>query len=139
MAAQSTDAEDAALSLTLAVVASSPGPLLLLDGDLNIVAASDSFSTTFEVDAADAVGGRLSSLGAGEWDVPQLGSLLAATRSGAAKIGAYEMDLKRPGLAMRNVVVHAQRLVYLDLENVRVLMAVTDVTAISTRTFSRSR
>jgi len=124
----STDSEEAALSLTMAVVASSPGPLLLLDGDLNIVAASDSFSTTFDVDAAAAIGSGLSSLGAGEWDAPQLGSLLAATRSGAAKIGAYEMDLKRPGLAMRSVVIHAQRLVYLDLENVRVLMAVTDVT-----------
>jgi hypothetical protein len=39
--------EEAALSLTMAVVGSSPGPLLLLDGDFNVVAASASFDSTF--------------------------------------------------------------------------------------------
>jgi two-component sensor histidine kinase len=129
MAAQTpTHSEEAALSLTMAVVASSPGPLLLLDGDLNVVAASTSFSSAFEVDQASMPGRALSSLGAGEWHVPQLRSLLDATLSGAAKIEAYEMDLKRPGRDDRHLVIHAQRLVYLDLENHRLLMAVSDVT-----------
>jgi len=48
--------------------------------------------------------------------------------AGTAKIEAYEMDLKRSGRPTRSLVIHAQKLVYLDLENVRVLMAVTDVT-----------
>jgi two-component system, sensor histidine kinase PdtaS len=120
--------EDAALSLAMAVVASSPGPLLLLDGDLNIVAASTSFSFAFEIAAEHAVGRPLTSLGAGEWDMPQLRSLLDAAVSDAASIEAGEMDLTRPGQAPRRVIVHAQRLVYLDLENPRLLMAVSDVT-----------
>jgi two-component system, sensor histidine kinase PdtaS len=129
MAAQPpTYSEEAALSLTMAVVAASPGPLLLLDGDLNIVAASASFCQAFEVDVADAHGCPLSGLGAGEWNAPQLRSLLNATLSGAAKIEAYEMDLRRPGQPTRRLVIHAQRLVYLDLENLRLLMAVCDVT-----------
>ncbi len=129
MAAQTpTHSEETALSLTMAVVASSPGPLLLLDGDLNVVAASESFSSAFEIDPASTAGRALSSLGAGEWHVPQLQSLLDATLSGAAKIEAYEMDLKRPGQADRRLVIHAQRLVYLDMENQRLLIAVTDVT-----------
>lgn len=129
MAAQTpTHSEDAALSLTMAVVGSSPGPLLLLDGDLNIIVASAPFYITFDVDSANAPGSPLSSLGAGEWDVPQLRSLLDMTLSGAASIEAYEMDLKRPGQGDRRLVIHAQRLAYLDLENARVLVAVTDVT-----------
>lgn len=127
-ARSSTYSEDAALSLTLAIVGSSPGPLLLLDGDLNIVAASASFSNVFDVDAASATGRPLSSLGAGEWAIPRLRSLLDATLSGAAKIEAYEVDLKRPGRGTRQLVVHAQQLVYLDLENRRLLLAVSDVT-----------
>src|SRR5579859_4583272 len=79
-----TQSEEAALSLTMAVVASSPGPLLLLDGDLNIVAASASFSDAFDLDLAEAPGRPLSSLGAGEWNRPQLRALLKATASGAA-------------------------------------------------------
>jgi hypothetical protein len=124
----STDSEETALSLTMAVVNSSPGPLLLLDGGLNIIAASASFSATFEIDAATVPGRPLSSLGGGEWDVPQLKSLLSAVASGAAKIEAYEMDLNRAGQAARRLIVHAQRLVYLDLEHLRILMAVSDVT-----------
>jgi two-component sensor histidine kinase len=112
----------------MAVVASSPGPLLLLDGELNVIAASTSFSHAFDIDAASAPGRPLSCLGGGEWDVPQLRSLLDATVSGAANIEAYEMDLHRPGRAPRRLVIHVQRLVYLDLENLRLLMAVTDVT-----------
>ncbi|MDB5425083.1 MAG: histidine kinase [Phenylobacterium sp.] len=112
----------------MAVVASSPGPLLMLDGDLNVIAASESFSQAFEIDPACAPGRTLSCLGGGEWDVPQLRSLLAATLSGAAKIEAYEMDLKRPGQGPRHLVIHAQRLVYLDEGQPRLLMAVTDVT-----------
>ena len=129
MAAQIlTQSEEAAVSLTMAVVASSQGPLLLLDGNLDIVAVSNSFADAFEIDTAHAVGGQLSAMGAGEWSAPQLRSLLEATRSGAAKIEAYEMDLKRPGRPTRYLVIHAEKLVYLDLEKVRVLVAVTDVT-----------
>lgn len=129
MAAQPTTySEEAALSLAMAVVASSPGPLLLLDGGLNIVAASASFCTAFEIDPEDIAGRPLASLGDGEWGNPRLGSLLQTTMSGAAKIEAYEMDLKRSGQAPRSLMIHAQRLVYLDLENLRLLVAVSDVT-----------
>jgi len=125
----SSYSEDAALSLAMAVVTSSPGPLLLLDGDLNVIAASDSFSQAFGIDTVNAAGRHLSYLGGGEWDVPQLRSLLAATVSGAAKIEAYEMDLRPSGVGARQLVIHAQRLVYLDEGRPRLLVAVTDVTA----------
>jgi two-component sensor histidine kinase len=129
MAAQTpTYSEEAALSLTMAVVASSPGPLLLIDGDLKIVAASTSFCSAFEIDPQGMAGRLLSSVGNGEWDNPRLGSLLQTTVSGAAGIEAYEMDLQRPGQPRRSLLIHAQRLVYLDLENLRLLVAVSDVT-----------
>jgi two-component sensor histidine kinase len=120
--------DEAAISLSMAIVASSPGPLLLLDADLVVIAASASFSAAFDIDVASAPGHALSRLGDGEWDVPQLRSLLQATASGAAKIEAYEMDLTRRGQASRRLVIHAQRLVYQDVGNMRLLMAVTDVT-----------
>ncbi|WP_340646111.1 sensor histidine kinase [Phenylobacterium sp.] len=129
MAAQTPHStEQAALSLTLAVVTASPGPLLLLDGDLNIVAASRAFGEVFEIDVEAAAGGPLSGLGAGEWDRPRLLSLLAATASGAAPIDAHELVLQRPGHPPRSLVIHAQPLAYLDLDNPRLLVSVTDLT-----------
>ena len=80
----------------MAMVRLVAGPLLLLDGDLDFVAASDSFSEAFEIDRAHARRAVAVELAGGEWDIPQLRSLLRATVSGAAKIEAYEMDLSGP-------------------------------------------
>lgn len=119
--------DDAALSLTMAVVQSSPAPLLLLDGDLGVVAASASFCETFEI-TPPAPGASIFGFGGGEWNVSQLRSLLTATASGAAKVDAYEMDLRRPGQVPRRLVIQAQKLAYMDLEELRLLVAVSDVT-----------
>ena len=118
----------AAESLTLAVIASSNAPLLLLDGALKVLAASASFCSAFGISPDSVEDQALADLGAGEWDVPQLGSLLAATASGSAHVDAYEMDLRRVGLESRRLVVNARKLAYDDPNNVRLLVSVVDVT-----------
>jgi two-component sensor histidine kinase len=125
-----TAKEDAALSLTLAVVAASRGPLLLLDRDLRVLAASRSFCREFDLDPIGVAGITLFGLGNGEWDLPQLRSLLTGTAAGDTSIEAYEFDLKRPGLPIRRLSMNAQLLAYLDLDHVRVLVAIADVTAV---------
>jgi two-component sensor histidine kinase len=115
-------------TLALALVESSDVPILLLDGDLGVVAASASFCRAFHIDPLSASGRALFALGGGEWNVPQLRSLLTATLSGAAKLDAYEMDLKRAGRDPRRLVITAHRLVYGDPGAVRLLLTVSDVT-----------
>jgi two-component sensor histidine kinase len=119
--------EATAHSLMLAVISASDTPLVLLDSDLKIVAASASFCTAFGIDPGSLPGRRLSNLGDG-WDVPQLTSLLAATASGAAAIHRYEMDLKRNDSPTRLLVLNAQRLEYADKNQVRLTLAIADVT-----------
>jgi two-component sensor histidine kinase len=120
---------DAASSLALALVISSQAPLLLLDEGLVVIAASDSFCRIFEIAPAGATGVELSRLGAGEWNVPQLDSLLKATAAGDAAIDAYEMDLSREGKKTCRLVLNAHRLDYFDADTIRIVLAVTDVTA----------
>ena len=115
-------------TLALALVASSDVPILLLDGDLDVVAASASFARAFKIDPATINGRSLFALGTGEWDVPQLRSLLRVTLSGAAQVDAYEMDLKRPGHGERRLVITSHQLAYGDAAAVRLLLAVADVT-----------
>jgi two-component sensor histidine kinase len=128
VAAQSSRPETHALSLMLAVIASSRAPLVLMDGELKVIAASASFCRDFEVDPASAPGHRFPALGQGEWAAPQLTSLLEGTASGAAEVHAYEFDLKREGQAPRLLVMNAHKLDYDDKEQIRVLLAVADVT-----------
>ncbi len=113
---------------TLAVVMSSHEPLLFLSDDLRIIAASTSFCRAFEIDPASVTGRKLAELGQGEWAMPRLQSLLTATATGSARIDAYEIDLQRPNQKTRNLVVNARTLDDGDLEHIRLLLAITDVT-----------
>lgn len=114
--------------LTLALVAASNTPVLLLDGHLAVISASGSFCNAFDVDPAQVVGQPLVTLGHGEWNVPQLSFLLQATVSGRAAIDAYEMDLNRPGQETRRLVFHIRNLEYGDPGNIRLMVAVSDIT-----------
>jgi two-component sensor histidine kinase len=120
--------EDIAFSLTLAVVTASPAPLLLLDGRLVVVAASLSFCDVFGLAPAEVVGRPLYDLDAGEWDSPALRLAVEAAVGGQAAAEARDIDLKRSRQPVRNLIIQARRLVYLDLEQTRILIGVTDVT-----------
>jgi two-component sensor histidine kinase len=113
---------------TLAVIASSNEPLLFLDSDLRLIAASASFCRAFQIDPAGIRGRLLSELGHGEWAIPQLASLLKIAASGSTEIEAYETDLVRPGRDVRHLIVNAHRLEDGDKDNIRLLLAITDVT-----------
>ncbi len=128
MAPQPTTLSDVALNLALAVVASSTAPLLLLNQDLTVAAASKSFCNAFQIDPAKVIGLHLRMLGSGEWNVPQLTSLLEATAAGYAAVEAYEIDLKHKGSEPRRLVVNAQKLEYGSAESIRLLVSVSDVT-----------
>ena len=129
MAAPTPLHTDGALSLALAVVGSSTAPLVLLDGDLNVIAASASFFKAFQIDPAGAVGEPFLGLGDGEWNLPRLRSLLTATLSGAADVDAYEMDLKSARLGgIRCLLLNAHLLAYGEGAAVRLLLGMSDIT-----------
>jgi two-component sensor histidine kinase len=120
---------EAVNSLAMALVESSKAPLLLLDDEVIVIGASSSFCNAFNLDPSTIGNRKLADLGAGEWNVPQLNSLLRATIAGAAEIDAYEMDLVRKGRDTCRLILSAHKLDYFDTEKVRVVLAATDVTA----------
>ena len=128
MAAHPVQDDDPGQSLALAMVLSSTAPLVLLDADSRVIAASASFCRAFDVDPAQTAGTELFELGHGEWRAPQLRSLMDATLSGDAEVEAYEMDLIRPGQAALTLVINVQKLAYGNPDQVRLLMSVADVT-----------
>jgi two-component system, sensor histidine kinase PdtaS len=117
-----------AINLAMAVIASSDAPLLLLDDKVMVIAASKSFCRAFQIDPVNVVGRPLVELGAGEWDVPQLCALLKATASGYAEVENYEFNLVRHGRENRCLLLNAHKLDYEDGDNIRLLLAVSDVT-----------
>lgn len=114
--------------LAQALITTSPLPLLLLDGDLRVVAASRSFCDAFDVPPDRADGLLLGELGGGVWDIVELRSLLYSALAGDIDAGPFETDLARTGAPSRRLVIHVQKVDYDDALNARVLLAINDVT-----------
>jgi two-component system, sensor histidine kinase PdtaS len=130
MAPRQTSPQDIELNLALAVVASSAAPVVLLDGDLKIVAASKSFCSAFQIDPDTLQGRPFRDLGSGEWTIPQLDAMLKATVSGFARFEGYEIDLRRHGHEDRRLVLTAQKLDYGNEGVARLLLSIADVTEV---------
>src|SRR5476649_1500633 len=92
---------EVARNLALALVEASTAPVLLLDNDLNVVAASASFCSSFQIAPSRIDGRTFAGLGEGEWNLPQLSGLLKATASGFSEVANYEFNLVRNGLPDR--------------------------------------
>ncbi len=112
----------------MAVIKSSDAPLLLLNENLSVLAASRSFSQAFDLDPKRVVSRPLGALGVGEWNGAQLRVLLEATAAGAAEIEAYEMDLKRGPSNVRKLLVNAHKLEYPGVDSSLLLVSISDVT-----------
>lgn len=119
---------DDVTTLGIALVVSSSTPLILLNEDLTVKAASGSFCRQFGINPGSIVGASMFDLGSGEWDVPQLRSLLNAARSTKSGIEGYELDLKRNGEECRNLVLSAHALQYNGAES-PIVLAIADVTS----------
>ncbi len=117
-------------SIGMALVVSSATPLLLLNEQLVVEAASQSFCTGFDLVCSAVTGKPLFELGNGEWNAPQLRSLLEATASGKAEIEAYEFTLKRKGMPDHALVLHAHVLDHSGEGALQLVLAISDISAI---------
>ena len=121
---------DRSSSIGMALVVSSTTPLLLLNEQLIIEAASGTFCTGFDLPSDAVTGKLLFELGQGEWNTPQLRLLLEATASGKAEVDAYEFALKRQGKPDRALILHAHVLDHTGAEALLLVLAVSDITAL---------
>lgn len=116
-------------ALALAVISVSRAPLLLMDEQFNVVAASESFLQEFKFQNNAVRGRSIFALGDGEWDLSRLRSLLSAVGSGDAEIGDYQLEMPIKGGAPRSLRLNAERLAFSDAMPVRLLLTIVDVTA----------
>jgi chemotaxis protein methyltransferase CheR len=79
-------------TLAQAIVDTVREPLLVLDKDLRVVAASRSFYLTFRVSRQDTQGRLLYALGDGQWDIPALRTLLEKIVPGHGVMEDYEVE-----------------------------------------------
>jgi two-component sensor histidine kinase len=95
---------------------------------MQILAASDSFHTGFELPPADSIGQPIFGLDSGAWNLPRLRSALAASLTADTPIEAYEFDLPTRARGIHRLVLSARRLDTASETEPRILVSIADVT-----------
>jgi len=118
-----------AQTLAQAIVDTIHEPLLVLDADFVVLAASRSFYEIFQVDPQHTLGCLLYDLGDGQWDIPGLRVLLETIIPEHTAMDGFEVEHDFPGLGQRTMLLNARMVVYETSPNSTILLAFTDITA----------
>jgi chemotaxis protein methyltransferase CheR len=112
----------------ISLVETIPQGLLVLKPDLTIRFANRSFYTTFAVAREDTIGRKLYELGNGQWNIPELISLLQTAIPEHASVEAFEVDHVFPSIGRRVMLLSARK-VYRRGNNIKqTLLMIDDVT-----------
>jgi chemotaxis protein methyltransferase CheR len=118
-----------ALALAQAIVDTVPGPLVVLEQDLRVVAASRSFYQIFGLVPDEIQGRFLYEIGDGQWDIPELRDLMDALVKDQADIEGHEIERDFPVIGRRTMLLNARKVFYETGTHTTVLLAFDDITA----------
>lgn len=116
-------------ALAQAIVDTVREPLLVLNKDLSVVAASRSFYLTFKVNPEDVQGRKVYALGNGQWNIPDLRLLLEEILPRHTVMDAYEVEHDFSDIGKRTMLLNARAVFNQKNANTLILLAIEDVTA----------
>jgi PAS domain-containing protein len=123
---QFSEVEDAC-ALAQAMVDTVREPLIVLDKDLRVVAASRSFYVKFAADPRETRGKRIYELGDREWDIPKLRSLLEELIPNQSTMDGYEVEHDFPRVGRRVMLLNACIVRY-EKAHTNILLGIEDIT-----------
>src|SRR5579872_3179309 len=124
---QFTNVADAC-ALAQSIVDTVREPVLVLDKELRVIAASRSFYSKFKVSPEDTQGSLLYALGDGQWDIPKLRMLLEKIIPEQGEIKDYEVEHEFPSLGQRTMRLNARQVFYEGGSHATILLGIEDVT-----------
>ena len=103
-------------------------PLIVLDKAFTVCNANPAFYRTFGTDLDDTIGHSLFELGNGQWDIPELRTLLSDVVPKASAVVGYQVSHDFPGLGERSMCVTARQLAIPGNNSSQMLVVFEDVT-----------
>jgi signal transduction histidine kinase/CheY-like chemotaxis protein len=85
-------------------------PLLILDPELRVHSANGAFYHTFEVSAEETENRLIYQLGNGQWDIPDLRTLLDEVMATSSVFNDYELEHTFPTIGTRVMLLNARKL-----------------------------
>ncbi|MBR1139270.1 MULTISPECIES: sensor histidine kinase [Bradyrhizobium] len=124
---QFSNASDAC-ALAEAIVDTVREPLLVLDHDLRVIAASRSFYLTFAASSEAVLGKPFYELGDGAWNIPALRSWLGQMVCNTTALNDFEVEHTFPGVGPRVMRLNARQVSYTVGAHTTILLGLEDVT-----------
>ncbi|MGH9354725.1 MAG: CheR family methyltransferase, partial [Terriglobia bacterium] len=118
---------DESRSYSATLTESARESILVLDSSLRVISANNSFYRKFLVDPVETEGRLLYELGAGQWNIPRLRSLLEDILPSHLRIDDFEVRADFPQLGAKVMHLNARRIESQTGRKV-ILLAVEDVT-----------
>ncbi|MFC1885859.1 chemotaxis protein CheB [Thermodesulfobacteriota bacterium] len=103
-------------------------PLLVLDQELKVMFANESFYRTFHVSEKQVKGHSIFKLGDGQWDMPELRELLEDVLPNRQSFEDFKVDHKFPKIGRKKMLLNARRISEHGVSKDRILLAIEDVT-----------
>lgn len=113
--------------LARAIVDTVREPLLVLDKELRVIAASRSYYETFQVDRHETQGELLYTLGGGQWDIPDLRAQLERILPEESVLEGYEVEHEFAKIGHRIMLLNARTVISESSANTALLLAIEDV------------
>ncbi|MDA3887755.1 MAG: PAS domain-containing protein [Allgaiera sp.] len=107
---RATDAVNEARIYAESIVATIRQPLLVLSSDLHVVTTNDMFYETFESRRQDTEGKLIYDLGNGQWNIPELRTLLEDILPEKEELSDFRVDHEFESLGRRTMLLNARRL-----------------------------
>jgi PAS domain S-box-containing protein len=121
-------------------------PLLVLDSDLKVILANQSFYDSFKVKPEETVGQLIYDLGNKQWDIPKLRELLETILPEKTSFDDYEVEHDFATIGKRVMLLNARQIEQAMGKERIILLAIEDITerklaektAIDERNFSNT-
>jgi PAS domain S-box-containing protein len=114
--------------LALAIIDTVRAPLLVLDQQQRILAASRAFYQIFQLAEQDVRGHLIYQIEDGQWNIPEIRTILETITNHQATIEGYEVDRIFPRIGRRIVILNARKVIYAEAGHTTTLLAFEDVT-----------
>jgi two-component system CheB/CheR fusion protein len=104
-------------------------PLLVLDANLRVTTANQSFYSVFQVSPADTIGQSLYELGEKQWNIPDLRLLLGEILPMARVVSDFVVENDFPRIGQKTMLLNATHISAADHSNPLILLAIEDISA----------
>jgi two-component system, chemotaxis family, CheB/CheR fusion protein len=102
-------------------------PLLVLDGDLQVMSANHAFYQYFQVIAANTIGRKIYELGNSQWNIPALRELLEIILPRDQSVEGYVVEHDFPVIGHHTIRLNARRLAGKSIESSLILLTTEDI------------